>query len=140
MRLKNKRVLDKIHQVSQLWPKKKEFIEGAYKILLFSKGQRKFGNAALAVFKETPQLSIIDNEYFDYPLAFRRVLKSWYERRMREETEKNRKLVELHSHLLQIRELRMKELEIGRRQSEQEIAFQEATDKQEALLSQHQSM
>lgn len=38
LRLKNKRVLERIQAVSQLWPKKKEFIEGAYKILLFSKG------------------------------------------------------------------------------------------------------
>ena len=51
LRLKNKRVLEKIQQVSQLWPKKKEFIEGAYKILLFSKGQRKYATHALEVFK-----------------------------------------------------------------------------------------
>lgn len=38
LRVKNKQVLQKIQQVSQMWPRKKEFIEGAYKILLFSKG------------------------------------------------------------------------------------------------------
>lgn len=53
LRLKNKRVLEKIQHVSQLWPKKKEFIEGAYKLLLFSKGQRKFAKAALDVFRDT---------------------------------------------------------------------------------------
>jgi len=52
LRLKNKQVLAKIHAVSQLWPKKKEFIEGAYKILLFSKGQRKFANSAIKVLTE----------------------------------------------------------------------------------------
>ena len=108
LRLKNKRVLDKIQTVSQLWPKKKEFIEGAYKIMLFSKGQRKFASATLDVFKETPKLHVVKYEYFDYPLAFRRVMKSWYERRMQEETEKNRKLTELHNHLLHIRDLRQK--------------------------------
>lgn len=86
--------------MSQLWPKKKEFIEGAYKILLFSKGQRKFANAALTVFREQKQLQVLNSEYFDYPLAFRRVMRAWYERRMKEETEKNRKLVELHNHLI----------------------------------------
>ena len=38
LRLKNQKVLERIQAVSSLWPKKKEFIEGAYKILLFSKG------------------------------------------------------------------------------------------------------
>jgi hypothetical protein len=52
LRLKNKRVLEKIQAVSQLWPKKKEFIEGAYKLLLFSKGQRKYAKAALDVFRD----------------------------------------------------------------------------------------
>ena len=37
LRLKNNKVLQKIKYISALWPKKKEFIEGAYKILLFSK-------------------------------------------------------------------------------------------------------
>ena len=96
LRLKNKRVLEKIQHVSQLWPKKKEFIEGAYKLLLFSKGQRKFAKAALDVFRETEkdseskeQVQIVDKNYFDYPSAFGRVMKSWYEKRIREETIKN---------------------------------------------------
>lgn len=37
LRLKNNKVLQKIQQISQIWPKKKEFIEGAYKIFLFTK-------------------------------------------------------------------------------------------------------
>jgi hypothetical protein len=37
LRLKSNKVHDRIKQVSSLWPRKKEFIEGAYKILLFSK-------------------------------------------------------------------------------------------------------
>lgn len=87
LRLKNKRVLERIQAVSQLWPKKKEFIEGAYKILLFSKGQRKYAKATLEVFKEKDQL--VDEHYFNYPTAFARVMKSWYEKRIREETVKN---------------------------------------------------
>jgi hypothetical protein len=87
LRLKNKRVLERIQAVSQLWPKKKEFIEGAYKILLFSKGQRKYAKAALEVFSEKDKL--VDKHYFDYPSAFARVMKSWYEKRIQEETLKN---------------------------------------------------
>ena len=37
LRLKNNKVLEKIRSISRLWPKKKTFIEGAYKILLFTK-------------------------------------------------------------------------------------------------------
>ena len=57
--------------------------------MLFSKGQRKFVTTALPVFKEFDELTIIKDEFFDYPLAFRRVMKSWYEKRIREETLKN---------------------------------------------------
>lgn len=35
---------------------------------------------------------IIDKFYFDYPSAFSRVMKSWYEKRIKEETVKNKKL------------------------------------------------
>jgi hypothetical protein len=96
LRLKNKNVLQKIHQVSQLWPKKKEFIEGAYKIMLFSKAQRKYANTALAVFREYPELEVLNGEFFSYPCAFRRIMKVWYEKRLKEETEKNQKLQQLH--------------------------------------------
>jgi hypothetical protein len=41
LRLKSKKVHDKIRELSSLWPRKKEFIEGAYKILLFTKNQRR---------------------------------------------------------------------------------------------------
>jgi hypothetical protein len=40
LRLKNQKVLEKIRAISEIWPKKKEFIEGAYKLLLFTKVQR----------------------------------------------------------------------------------------------------
>ena len=49
LRLKNKRVLDKIKAVSEQWPKKKEFIEGAYKLLLFTKGQRNYAKCAIKI-------------------------------------------------------------------------------------------
>ena len=47
LRLKNNKVLDKIRAISRLWPKKKLFIEGAYKILLFTKNQRRQVNWTL---------------------------------------------------------------------------------------------
>jgi hypothetical protein len=37
LRLKANNVQMRIKKISDLWPKKKEFIEGAYKILLFTK-------------------------------------------------------------------------------------------------------
>jgi hypothetical protein len=41
LRLKNNKVLGRIKEISARWPKKKEFIEGAYKLLLFTKTQRR---------------------------------------------------------------------------------------------------
>ena len=41
LRLKNAKVFEKIRGISRLWPQKKVFIEGAYKILLFTKNQRR---------------------------------------------------------------------------------------------------
>ena len=51
LRLKNQKVLEQIKAVSKLWPKRKEFIEGAYKILLFTKNQRKQVNHAIVCLK-----------------------------------------------------------------------------------------
>lgn len=53
-------------------------------------------------------LPIIENNYFDYSEAFGRVMKSWYEKRIMEETEKNVKLQELHNSLMQIRDLQVR--------------------------------
>ena len=36
--------------------------------------------------------AIINQNYFDYSEAFGRVMKSWYEKRIKEESEKNVKL------------------------------------------------
>lgn len=113
LRMKNKKVLEKIQTVSQLWPKKKEFIEGAYKILLFSKGERKFASAALPVMREFKELSVLRLEYFDYPIAFKKVMKNWYQKRIQEETLKNQKLQELHDNLLQIKALRDKQAQMN---------------------------
>lgn len=41
LRLKNNKVLDQIKGISKQWPKKKSFIEGAYKILLFTRTSRR---------------------------------------------------------------------------------------------------
>lgn len=63
--------------------------------MLFSKGQRKYANGALKVLRDetiTEKNPIINKFYFDYPTAFGRVMKSWYEKRIQEETNKNKKL------------------------------------------------
>ena len=60
--------------------------------MLFSKSQRKFANTALSVWREQDELGVLRLEYFDYPLALKRVMKSWYQRRIDEETQKNQKL------------------------------------------------
>ena len=73
------------------------FIEGAYKLLLFAKVQKKYACEAIKVFN---QEKLMPESYFDYKAAFGRVMKSWYERRIDEETEKNKKLRELHDNLL----------------------------------------
>lgn len=139
LRLKSKKVVEQIQTVSQIWPKKKAFIEGAYKLLLFSKGQRPYASVAIKVFKgnHTPlpeiptngekdvtqfieehnsiivkNLPIIENNYFDYSEAFGRVMKSWYEKRIMEETEKNVKLQELHNSLMQIRDLQVRQAQM----------------------------
>lgn len=77
LRLKNNKVLSKIKQISLLWPKKKEFIEGAYKILLFTKNQRKQVNTALMALKQHGMY-----EFMDFREAVNRVLKKWYEQRI----------------------------------------------------------
>ena len=41
LRMRSNKVHDRIKELSSLWPKKKQFIEGAYKILLFTKNQRR---------------------------------------------------------------------------------------------------
>jgi hypothetical protein len=41
LRMKNNKVLEQIKTVSKLWPKKKNFIEGAYKLLLFTRNSRR---------------------------------------------------------------------------------------------------
>ena len=88
--------------MSALWPKKKEFIEGAYKLLLFSKGQRRYALSAIKVLREN---GILPEDFFDFKQAFGRVMRAWYERRIEEETAKNRKLKELHDNLMKVREL-----------------------------------
>ena len=52
LRLKSNKVLEKIRNISRLWPKKKIFIEGAYKILLFTKNQRRQINHTMKVLRE----------------------------------------------------------------------------------------
>lgn len=76
LRIKNQKVLDKIRTISQLWPKRKEFIEGAYKILLFTKTQRKQVTHCFMYLKEAVP------SFLDFKMALNRVIKVWYERRI----------------------------------------------------------
>lgn len=45
-------------------------------------------------------MTIVSKSYFDYSEAFGRVMKTWYEKRIKEETAKNVKLQELHDSLI----------------------------------------
>jgi hypothetical protein len=78
LRLKNNKVLAKIKIISQMWPKKKEFIEGAYKLLLFTKQQRKQVNYALNFLQKEGHLG----NFMSFKDAVNRVLKKWYEHRI----------------------------------------------------------
>ena len=60
LRLKNSKVLEKIRGISRLWPQKKAFIEGAYKILLFTKNQRRQVNHALNSLRQASTASTDD--------------------------------------------------------------------------------
>jgi hypothetical protein len=48
-------------------------------------------------------------EFMNFKDAVNRVLKKWYEQRIEEETERNRKLRELHDNLTRIKILREEE-------------------------------
>jgi hypothetical protein len=78
LRLKSNNVQVRIKKLSDLWPKKKEFIEGAYKILLFTKNQRRPVTYAINVMRERGMLGVL----FDYKEAVNKVLKRWYEQRI----------------------------------------------------------
>jgi hypothetical protein len=104
LRLKANKVHDRIREVSKLWPKKKEFIEGAYKILLFSKNQRRQVNVTINALRERGKNG--PGSPWDFREAINRVLKKWYEERIQEETERNRTLKLLHDGLTRIKELR----------------------------------
>jgi hypothetical protein len=106
LRLKNQKVLDKIKAISDSWPKRKEFIEGAYKILLFTKQQRRQVSYSLV------QLRNAVPEFTDFRMAMNRVLKVWYERRIDEENQKNKRLRELHESLTR-KQLEMKQHEMN---------------------------
>jgi hypothetical protein len=122
LRMKNKRVLEQIQAVSQMWPRKKEFIEGAYKILIFSKGQRKYASTALSILREDQEFNTVRSEggeggnaevvahYFDYKRAFNQVMRNFYEQRIAEEKAKNKKLYELHNQLVKMKELQEKNI------------------------------
>lgn len=46
-------------------------------------------------------------------------MRAWYERRIEEETMKNRKLKELHDNLLRVRDLQRKQAEMQSQEQEQ---------------------
>jgi hypothetical protein len=102
LRLKANKVREKINDVSKLWPKKKEFIEGAYKILLFTKNQRRQVNFTINALRARGLIG----PAWDFKESVNRVLKKWYEERIKEESERNRTLKLMHDGLTRIKELR----------------------------------
>jgi hypothetical protein len=54
LRIKKDRVVKAIEKVSSEWPKKKQFIEGAYKLILFHKGPRPYAYYLLDKISDLP--------------------------------------------------------------------------------------
>jgi hypothetical protein len=102
LQLKSNNVQVRIKKLAALWPRKKEFIEGAYKILLFTKNQRRQVTYVIDTMRERGMLG----QMFDFKEAVNRVLKRWYEQRIQEETERNQTLRLLHDSLTRIKDLR----------------------------------
>ena len=102
LQLKSNNVQVSIKKLAALWPRKKEFIEGAYKILLFTKNQRRQVTYVINKMRERGMLG----QMFDFKEAVNRVLKRWYEQRIQEETERNQTLRLLHDSLTRIKDLR----------------------------------
>lgn len=80
LRMKNTKVLERIRSISRLWPKKKVFIEGAYKVLLFTKNQRRQISHALGLLHTASQEegSQVSYSFMNYAEAQNRVVKKWY--------------------------------------------------------------
>ena len=102
LRMRSNKVHDRIKELSSLWPKKKQFIEGAYKILLFTKNQRRQVTVAINELRKNGLLEGV----MDFKEAMNRVLKKWYEQRIREEIDKNQRLKVLHDGLTKIKDFR----------------------------------
>jgi hypothetical protein len=75
LRLRSNKVHERIKQLAAAWPKKKQFIEGAYKILLFTKNQRRQVSWTINALRDRGLLAPI----MDFKEAINRVLKRWYE-------------------------------------------------------------
>ena len=73
LKLKDQKVMEKIRVISLLWPKKKVFIEGAYKILLFTKVHRRQVNKIISI--ASNRIPFI----FNFEFSQQNVLRSWYE-------------------------------------------------------------
>ena len=82
LRLKNNKVLEKIRSISRLWPKKKVFIEGAYKILLFTKNQRRQITHSMRLLKQNSDTTEVSYAFMNYSEAQNRVVKKWYQLRI----------------------------------------------------------
>ena len=81
LRMRSNKVHQKIKELSAKWPKKKSFIEGAYKILLFTKNQRRQVTWTINTLRKKG----LTDEAMDFKEAVNRVLKKWYEQRIQEE-------------------------------------------------------
>lgn len=88
LRLKNNKVMEKIKNVSKMWPKKRSFIEGAYKILLFTRPSRRQLHYAVQLFTHSKdkQMKAAFAEFMDYYMALTKVVRKWYEQRIKKET------------------------------------------------------
>ncbi|MFO0118251.1 MAG: hypothetical protein ACK521_11775 [bacterium] len=71
-----------------MWPKKKSFIEGAYKVLLFTRNSRRQLHYAVQTLKKAvnPQSYGAFIEFMDYHVALTKVVRKWYEQRIQQET------------------------------------------------------
>jgi hypothetical protein len=72
--MKHNKVLEKIKLISSSWPKRKEFIEGAYKILLFTKTVKPEVAISMKILKQFDLF-----EFMDFDKIQRLVLHKHYE-------------------------------------------------------------
>jgi hypothetical protein len=86
LRLQVQKVVTKIKDISKEWPRRKRFIEGAYRILLFTKLSRKQITFSFKMVNDWMPI------FSDMRYSQTQVLKQWYTRRLKEEELRNQEL------------------------------------------------